>query len=80
MLKVLRVEEVNLLKEVLLKHNPSLLTIMDSIGVVPITDEKREELRGVISEELLETGLGKDDEPNEHGLLLEHLIDILGHL
>ena len=80
MLKALIVEEIDLIKEILSKHHPSLLPIMDSIGIVPISDEQREELRGAIADELLETALSKDDEPNKRGLLLEHLIDLLGHL
>ncbi|MBP6940667.1 MAG: hypothetical protein KBB65_02745 [Syntrophorhabdaceae bacterium] len=79
-IKILKPEESDFLQKVLLKHHSSLLKIMDSIGMVPLTDEQREKLREVLANELLETGLGKDDEPNERGLLLEGLIDRLGHL
>ncbi|MGZ3595248.1 MAG: hypothetical protein ACXU9G_06275 [Syntrophales bacterium] len=78
--KVLKSAETDLLREVLLKLRPPLLTMIDSIGIVPLTDNQREELRSVVADELVETGLGKDDEPNERGLLLEHLIDRVGHL
>jgi hypothetical protein len=78
--KVLKSEETDLLREILLRHRSPLSTMIDSIGIVPLTNEQREELRGVIADELVETGLGKDDEPNERGLLLERLIDRLGHL
>jgi hypothetical protein len=78
--KALEPEETYLLREALLKHRPSLLTMIELIGIVPLNDEQREELRGAIADELLETGLGKDDEPNKRGLLLEQLIDRLGHL
>jgi len=79
-INMLKLDETNLLKEVLLRHQPSRMTMLDSIGIVPLTNDQREELREVIADELLETGLDKNDEPNERGLLLEHLIDRLGHL
>jgi hypothetical protein len=55
------------------------------IGIVAfqsavLTNDQREELRQILTDELMETGLGDDDEPNERGLLLEELIDKLGHL
>ena len=78
-MKMLKLEETIQLREIIQKHRPSLLSILDSIGIIPLTDEQREEFRGAIADELLETGLNESDEPNQRGLLLEDLIDRLGH-
>ena len=69
-----------LLSEVLSKRNPSMMGIVASFQNVGLTDDQREELRQTLTDELIETGLREDDEPNERGLLLEELIDKLGHL
>lgn len=79
-MNILKLNEATLLKEIVLKRQASLMPILDSIGIIPLTDEQREDLRETIADELLETGLDKKDEPNERGLLLETLIDRLGHL
>lgn len=71
-------EEARLLREVLWKRQPSLLHRLDSLGVIPLTTEQREELRQVLADELCETGLQPDDEPNERGLRLDDLIGQLG--
>lgn len=68
-----------LLGEVILKHKPVLLHLLESIGHKPLTIEQREELREIIATELCESGLDANDQPNERGLLLEELIDCLGH-
>ena len=78
--KTLTAIEKNILKEVLSKRRPYTLPLLDSLGSASLTDEQREELRGAIAEELIEAGLGPGDEPNQDGLLLESLIDRLGHL
>jgi hypothetical protein len=69
-----------LLSEVLWKRNPSMMGIVASFQNVGLTDDQREELRQTLTDELIETGLCEDDEPNKRGLLLEELIDKLGHL
>jgi len=79
MKNVLSLRETDLMKEVVLKHNPSLLPILNSLGQVQLTFEQRESLREAISDEFIETGIKGNDEPNERGLLLERLIDRLGH-
>lgn len=77
---VLDLQELNLLKEVVSKHNPSLLPMINSIGQVPLSFEQRESIREAIADEFIETGVGENDEPNDRGLSLESLIDRLGHL
>lgn len=69
-----------LLSEVLRKRNPSMIGIVASFQNVALTDDQREELRQAVTDELIETGLRDNDEPNERGLMLEELIDRLGHL
>ena len=69
-----------MLKAVVLKHRPDLLPIVDSLGNNPLSFNLREELREAIADEFCESGLNESDEPNEFGLRLEELIDLLGHL
>jgi hypothetical protein len=69
-----------LLSEVVWKRNPEMIGIVASFQNVGLTDNQREDLRQALTDELMETGLREDDEPNERGLLLEELIDKLGHL
>jgi hypothetical protein len=57
-----------------------MIGIVASFQSAELTNDQREELRQILTDELMETGLGDDDEPNERGLLLEELIDKLGHL
>ncbi len=76
----LSIEEIGLLRKILFQRFPSLLPVLASLEQVPLTFEQREDMREAIADELVETGLGEDDEPNEKGLLLENLIDHLGYL
>ena len=69
-----------LLSEVIWKRDPNLIGPVSSLQDVQLTHDQREELRQAVTDELIETGLRDDDEPNERGLLLEELIDRLGHL
>lgn len=76
----LRPLERQLLSDVVSKWRPELLPLLDVIGHVKLTLEQQEELRQVVAMELVDTGLSQDDEPNPRGLLLENLIDRLGHI
>jgi hypothetical protein len=69
-----------LLSEVIWKHRPDLIGVLGSLQDVQLTEYQRDELRQVVTDEFTETGLRDDDEPNARGLLLEELIDRLGHL
>jgi hypothetical protein len=53
---------------------------LEELGAVPLTTAQREELRGVLADEFSATGICADFEPNPRGILLERLIDRLGHL
>lgn len=57
-----------------------MIGVLGSLQEVQLTEYQREELRQAVTDELTETGLRDDDEPNARGLLLEELIDRLGHL
>lgn len=69
-----------LLSEVIWKRHPELIGVLSSLQDGQLTEEQREELRQALTDEFTETGLRDDDEPNARGLLLEELIDRLGHL
>ena len=69
-----------MLSEIVWKREPSLIGAVASLQKIQLTAEQREDLRQAVTDELIETGLRDDDEPNERGLLLEELIDRLGHL
>jgi hypothetical protein len=71
---ILKTSELMLIRQAVSKHAPSLLPIVDILGVTPLTSEQREGLRGALASEMVETGLNKDSEPNERGLLLDGLI------
>ena len=71
----LKAKLTTLLGEVLRKRDPSMMTLVASSQHVELTDEQRDELRQILTDEFIETGLREDDEPNERGLLLEELID-----
>lgn len=79
-IKRLKLEETELLREVLLKQSPSLLKLMEIIGIVPLTNEQKEQLWEAIADELVTTGLGENDEPNERGVLLDDLVGRIGSL
>ncbi len=76
--EIMKIKEV--LKDVVSKHNPSLLPVIDLIGKAPLTEDMREALREAVGIELMENGLEENDEPNGRGYMLEDLIDDLGHL
>lgn len=72
--------QLTLLRDVIERRNPELRRLLDSLGVVRLTTEEREALRGALADELCERGLGPDDEHNEFGLGLDDLIGALGQM
>lgn len=67
-------EELTLLREVLWKRQPVLLRVVNLLGESPLTDEQRDEIRNVLADELCETGLLPNDEPNQRGIALDNII------
>ena len=76
----LKKESEELLRTVLARRRPELLDLVDPHSEVEVNNEQLDELRQIVSDEFLESGLREDDEPNSRGLLLENLIDELGRL
>jgi hypothetical protein len=72
-------EEVlrRLVREVVTARAPDHIGLLDKIGA-GIDDDTRQSIREILADELVETGLRPDDEPNERGLLIEAAIAWLG--
>ncbi|HEX6903868.1 MAG TPA: hypothetical protein VF789_29425 [Thermoanaerobaculia bacterium] len=71
-------KDKELLRAVISRREPRLLKIVETLEKAPLTDEQREMLREVLADELCESGLRDDDEPNELGTRLDDLIGRLG--
>ncbi len=69
---------VNFICRVVRDRNPESVGLLSTLGIEPLSDEQLEVFRRVLADELVEEGLGPDDEPNAHGLLVETAIDWLG--
>lgn len=67
-----------LLLEVMVKCRPEMISRFSSEGELSLAPEQREPLRGSLADELCESGLRPDDEPNERGHAIEELIDLVG--
>jgi hypothetical protein len=71
--------EAQQIREIVARRRPELVWLADQLGTYSLTSDEREDLRGVIAEELLEVGLDEQDQPTPKGLALERLIDLIGH-
>jgi hypothetical protein len=71
--------EADLLRDVVSRRSPASVRLLDALAERRLTDDEREELRHIVADDLLERGLGVDDEPNEYGYRMERLIDALGY-
>ena len=65
-----------LLIEIAAKHNVRL----PDEGVGHVAGSDRQLLMDALLQELLETGLGPGDEPNERGFDIEEIIDVVGNI
>lgn len=65
-----------LLREVLEKRAPELLSVLREESRVVIREDQKRDIQELIGDEFAETGLRDDHEPNERGLDLEKLIDV----
>jgi CRISPR/Cas system-associated endonuclease Cas1 len=68
-----------ILEEVVRARAPERLSLISRVREGSLVPDEMEELREILADELVEEGLGTDDEPNERGLLVEAAIDWLGH-
>lgn len=66
-------EDQALLRSVLRKRQPSSLWLVGTIDQTPLTPAQRDSIRGVLSDELRETGYGSD-----RAIVLKKLIDFFG--
>lgn len=62
-----------LLIEVVGKHRPDMNRLVTS-EIIEVSGSELDELFDIVGNEFMETGLKKNDEPNERGLFLEDLI------
>jgi hypothetical protein len=69
-----------LLRDAVDEHAPELAPLLAKLGVVPLSEDEREALRGALADELASTGMTAQDEPNERGFQIEDIIDRLGPL
>jgi len=65
-----------LLLEVVQARCPKYIDAMHRID--QLSPDERLALQQTVADELVSTGLGKNDEPNERGVMLEALIDAIG--
>lgn len=80
-LNLLSDKQRNMLQHILSKHRVDVLNVpVKTIGLVPLEDDQRRQLQDILMDEFLDIGLGSDYEPNEIGLQLEDLIDVLNNL
>jgi hypothetical protein len=68
----------SVLRDVMQRHLPDLVSVFDSPEPEELTIQERINLRDAVGSELCETGFESDFEPNERGRSLEELIDWLG--
>lgn len=69
----LNAEDQELLRSVLRRRQPSSLWLVSSMDQKPLTPSQRDSIRGVLSDELRESGFGSD-----RAVALKKLIDFFG--
>lgn len=68
----------NLLRRIVQRRDPAALHLVDLLGVVPLAEDDREHLRGLVAEELCDMGLDQLGGHSLYGVALEDVIDALG--
>ncbi len=69
---------VRLIKDIICARAPDLVDVIARIGSEAIPHSDAERVREILADELVENGLGPDDEPDERGRLVELAIDFVG--
>ena len=64
-----------LLRKIMERRAPALVTVLREGQHVVIREEQKRVIQELVGDELAETGLRSDDEPNQRGLDLEKLVD-----
>lgn len=67
-------DQLELLDAVVRRRAPEHLDLISSLGLVPLSTEARETLRGVLADELVEVGLDSEDEATAYGVRLDAVI------
>lgn len=67
-------EKLALLRTVLWRRAPRLVSLMAAFPDIRLSDEEREIIRSVLVDELLERGLESSEEPSTYGRKLDDLI------
>ncbi|MDR0840563.1 MAG: hypothetical protein LBN26_04155 [Christensenellaceae bacterium] len=73
-------ENLELLRACLNHYKPELLQVIESKELVQIDSELGNKIRQSIGNEFCREGMELDSEPNEYGIRLENLIDIIGEM
>lgn len=71
-------EQKQLLYDIAQKHKPSLLDKI-LLPISTLTDSEIDDIILLLSDELCQTGLMPNDEPNNRGLEIESIIDIINN-
>jgi len=77
-MKQLTLDEFNLLKQIVERRNILKLSLVNLLGRQNLTEDEREDLRGILLEEMLSDGLDPCDEANEYGRTIDQLIGKIG--
>jgi hypothetical protein len=67
--------EIEMLRRILEKRQPSLVPLIENPK--SMRDHDRRAIVEVLAFELAERGLGEDSEPNDYGIQVEHLMDLV---
>jgi hypothetical protein len=73
----LKADELALLREVLERRAPDLLSLLAKAGANTLDRNERLRLCELIGAEFAETGVGADSEPLPRGVKLEALLDLI---
>jgi hypothetical protein len=69
----LNAEDLDLLRAVLRRRQPSSLWLVSSLDQKPLTPAQRDSIRGVVADELRESGFG-----SERAVALKRIVDYFG--
>jgi len=75
----LKAQDIDTIRRVVQKQNPSIVGLVDRLGKIPVTGDEIEELRHAIADELLAIGFPDDPTVHDQAMILEELIDKVGH-
>jgi hypothetical protein len=67
----------DILESVIVRRIPSLLPLLRSESPIDLSEQQAIELSQALTDELCESGLKVNSEPNRRGNMIEELIDIV---